>query len=242
MKKIFIVLIVAYLLTGILIGGNEWLKEMGTFECNTVTYGGGSIFAPASPGCQRRGLQGSAIFSSITVALLWGPLFVLNAATTIDFLVDLGPQETYRNEKFGFEFQYPSGWEANDSLIPHEEEGGVNWMPAEGGEFLVYVVRARNGFDGLDVESAPALQKEFPTLDALEAGLKAKGEERVERVTVAGQEALKQMHEGEGVHDRTTYYFFHNETLFTIGYYCPNCGNPNKRLQETVLSSFKFIR
>lgn len=76
MKKILISGVVAYLFIGILIGGSEWLKEMGTFDCGTYTYGGVSIFESANVGCHRKGLQGDTIFSSLIVTLLWGPLFV----------------------------------------------------------------------------------------------------------------------------------------------------------------------
>ncbi|MBI4086456.1 hypothetical protein HY416_00535 [Candidatus Kaiserbacteria bacterium] len=76
MKKVLIGVVAAYLAIGLTVGGNEWLKDMATFDCGSYTYGGGSIFESAGPGCRRRGLEAGGIFSAVVVGALWGPLIV----------------------------------------------------------------------------------------------------------------------------------------------------------------------
>lgn len=76
LKKIILTAIIGYLSIGILFSGNEWRKDLATFDCAGFGYGGGSIFEPASPGCVRRGLQVEYIFSVLVLAVLWGPLVI----------------------------------------------------------------------------------------------------------------------------------------------------------------------
>ncbi|MEK7576761.1 MAG: hypothetical protein AAB482_03650 [Patescibacteria group bacterium] len=150
--------------------------------------------------------------------------------------LDTSNWKTYRNEKYGFEFKYPSNFRN-----PIEKKNGIDFGNVHFG--YDEDIRLSVGVGGRDVQNIDQLiqelQKEEST-PVLAYGGSGVSYFNFERGAFGSDDSLKLNGRYEGGFASTNFYVIHNQHLYTLSYNTETDGSSDEEF-KAILSTLKFF-